>query len=48
VDDIGAKEIKIYINSQLVALQILEEYQAKEECSFEYLALVKEKIAKFS
>jgi ribonuclease HI len=48
VDDMGAKEIKIYINSQLVTLQVLEEYKAKEERSFEYLALVKEKIAKFS
>ncbi|GAU45802.1 hypothetical protein TSUD_87050 [Trifolium subterraneum] len=46
-DDVGAKEIKIYTDSQLVTSQVLGEYQAKNENLSEYLALVKERITKF-
>ncbi|GAU26664.1 hypothetical protein TSUD_314410 [Trifolium subterraneum] len=46
-EDVGAKEIKIYTDSQLVASQVLGEYQAKNDNLFEYLALVKERITKF-
>ncbi|GAU10211.1 hypothetical protein TSUD_423210, partial [Trifolium subterraneum] len=46
-EDVGAKEIKIYTDSQLVASQVLGEYQAKNENLSEYLALVKERITKF-
>ncbi|GAU41760.1 hypothetical protein TSUD_13610 [Trifolium subterraneum] len=46
-EDVGAKEIKIYTDSQLVASQVLGEYQAKNDNLSEYLALVKEKITKF-
>ncbi|GAU42913.1 hypothetical protein TSUD_86510 [Trifolium subterraneum] len=46
-EDVGAKEIKIYTDSQLVASQVLGEYQAKNDNLSEYLALVKERITKF-
>ncbi|CAJ2654489.1 unnamed protein product [Trifolium pratense] len=46
-EDMEAKEIKIYTDSQLVASQVLGEYQAKNDNLSEYLALVKEKITKF-
>ncbi|GAU26329.1 hypothetical protein TSUD_101620 [Trifolium subterraneum] len=46
-EDVGAKEIKIYTDSQLVASQVIEEYQAKNDNLSEYLALVKERITKF-
>ncbi|GAU45489.1 hypothetical protein TSUD_191080 [Trifolium subterraneum] len=46
VEDVGAKEIKIYTDSQLVASQVLGEYQAKNDNLSEYLALVKERITK--
>ncbi|MCI08173.1 putative gag polyprotein, partial [Trifolium medium] len=46
-EDVGAKEIKIYTDSQLVASQVLGEYQAKNNNLSEYLALVREKISKF-
>ncbi|MCI55846.1 hypothetical protein A2U01_0077097, partial [Trifolium medium] len=42
-----AKEIKIYTDSQLVASQVLGEYQAKNDNLSEYITLVKEKITKF-
>ncbi|MCI37356.1 putative gag polyprotein, partial [Trifolium medium] len=42
-EDVGAKEIKIYTNSQLVASQLQGEYQAKNDNLSEYLALVREK-----
>ena len=45
--DLGAKEIKIFIDSQLVASQVLGEYQAKNDNLYEYLALVRERITKF-
>ncbi|GAU39748.1 hypothetical protein TSUD_219910 [Trifolium subterraneum] len=45
--DVGAKEIKIYTDSQLVASQVLGDYQAKNDNLSEYLALVKERITKF-
>ncbi|GAU18799.1 hypothetical protein TSUD_80880 [Trifolium subterraneum] len=46
-EDVGAKEIKIYTDSQFVASQVLGEYQAKNDNLSEYLALVKERITKF-
>ncbi|CAJ2661783.1 unnamed protein product [Trifolium pratense] len=46
-EDMEAKEIKIFTDSQLVASQVLGEYQAKNDNLSEYLALVKEKITKF-
>ncbi|GAU32026.1 hypothetical protein TSUD_147220 [Trifolium subterraneum] len=46
-EDVGAKEIKIYTDSQLVASQVLGEYQAKNDNLSEYLTLVKERITKF-
>ncbi|GAU46452.1 hypothetical protein TSUD_402190 [Trifolium subterraneum] len=46
-EDVGAKEIKIYTDSQLVALQVLGEYHAKNDNLSEYLVLVKERITKF-
>ncbi|PNX57374.1 ribonuclease HI-like protein [Trifolium pratense] len=46
-EDMEAKEIKIYTDSQLVASQVLGKYQAKNDNLSEYLALVKEKITKF-
>ncbi|GAU47137.1 hypothetical protein TSUD_379150, partial [Trifolium subterraneum] len=46
-EDVGAKEIKIYTDSQLVASQVLGEYQAKNDNLSEYLALVEERITKF-
>jgi ribonuclease HI len=46
-EDVGAKNIKICTDSQLVASQVLGEYQAKNDNLSEYLSLVKDKIAKF-
>ncbi|CAJ2659887.1 unnamed protein product [Trifolium pratense] len=46
-EDMEAKEVKIFTDSQLVASQVLGEYQAKNDNLSEYLALVKEKITKF-
>ncbi|CAJ2636298.1 unnamed protein product [Trifolium pratense] len=47
-EDLRAKEIKIYTDSQLVASQVLGEYQTKNDNLSEYLVLVKEKITKFN
>ncbi|CAJ2663183.1 unnamed protein product [Trifolium pratense] len=46
-EDMEAKEVKNFTDSQLVASQVLGEYQAKNDNLSEYLALVKEKITKF-
>ncbi|GAU10863.1 hypothetical protein TSUD_424970, partial [Trifolium subterraneum] len=46
-EDVGSKDIKIYTDSQLVASQVLGEYQVKNDNLSEYLALVKERITKF-
>ncbi|GAU43325.1 hypothetical protein TSUD_390240 [Trifolium subterraneum] len=46
-EDIGAEEIKIFTDSQLVASQVSGEYQTKEERLLEYLNLIKKKLAKF-
>ncbi|MCI01817.1 putative protein NYNRIN-like, partial [Trifolium medium] len=46
-EDMQAKEIKIYTDSQLVASHVLREYQTKNDNLSEYLTLVKEKITKF-
>ena len=40
-EDLGAEEIIICTDSQLVALQVRGEYQAKNDNLFEYLTLVK-------
>ncbi|GAU19161.1 hypothetical protein TSUD_89260 [Trifolium subterraneum] len=47
VEDMGAEEIKIFTDSQLVAYQVSGEYQTKEERLLEYLNLIKTKLAKF-
>ncbi|CAJ2674684.1 unnamed protein product [Trifolium pratense] len=47
-EDLEAKEVKIYTDSQLVASQVLGEYQTKNDNLSEYLLLVKEKITKFN
>ncbi|KAK2427943.1 hypothetical protein QL285_026492 [Trifolium repens] len=47
-EDIGVRNIKICTDSQLVVSQVLGEYQAKNNNLFEYLTLVKDKIAKFA
>ncbi|GAU25741.1 hypothetical protein TSUD_216720 [Trifolium subterraneum] len=46
-EDMGAEEIKIFTDSQLVASQVLGEYQTKEERLLEYLTLIKTKLGKF-
>ncbi|GAU45070.1 hypothetical protein TSUD_85560 [Trifolium subterraneum] len=46
-EDMGAEEIKIFTDSQLVASQVSGEYQTKEERLLEYLNLTKTKLAKF-
>ncbi|GAU42817.1 hypothetical protein TSUD_288450 [Trifolium subterraneum] len=46
-EDMGAEEIKIFTDSQLVASQVSGEYQTKEERPLEYLNLIKTKLAKF-
>lgn len=45
--DLGAKEIKIYTDSQLVASQVRREYQAKNYNLFQYLNLLRERMTKF-
>ncbi|XP_058784827.1 uncharacterized protein LOC131659686 [Vicia villosa] len=47
-EDIGAREVKIYTDSQLVASHISGEYQAKNDVLAEYLTLVKDKMKKFA
>ncbi|GAU38515.1 hypothetical protein TSUD_396320 [Trifolium subterraneum] len=46
-EDMGADEIKIFTDSQLVASQVSGEYQTKEERLLEYLNFIKTKLAKF-
>ncbi|GAU37759.1 hypothetical protein TSUD_102760 [Trifolium subterraneum] len=46
-EDMGAEEIKIFTDSQLVASQVSGEYQTKEERLLEYLNLIKTKLANF-
>ncbi|GAU36139.1 hypothetical protein TSUD_316680 [Trifolium subterraneum] len=46
-EDIGAEEIRIFTDSQLVASQVSGEYQTKEERLLEYLNLIRAKLAKF-
>src|SRR3954465_3146706 len=45
-EDVGAREIKIYTNSQLVASHISGDYQTKNDVLAEYLALVKDRMKK--
>ncbi|XP_058757131.1 uncharacterized protein LOC131630360 [Vicia villosa] len=47
-EDIGAREVKIYTDSQLVASQISDDYQAKSDVLAEYLTLVKDKMKRFA
>ncbi|XP_058726454.1 uncharacterized protein LOC131597805 [Vicia villosa] len=47
-EDIGAREVKIYTDSQLVASHISGEYQAKNDVLAEYLALVRDKMKKIA
>src|SRR6266487_3749988 len=46
-EDMGAEEITIFTDSQLVASQVSGEYQTKEERLLEYLNLIRAKLAKF-
>ena len=46
-EDLGAEEVKVFTDSQLVASQIKGEYQAKSDHLAEYLTLVKHKLMKF-
>ncbi|GAU46761.1 hypothetical protein TSUD_92560 [Trifolium subterraneum] len=46
-EDLGAEEIKIFTDSQLVASQVSGEYQTKEERLLEYLNLIRTRLAKF-
>ncbi|PNX98274.1 gag-pol polyprotein, partial [Trifolium pratense] len=45
--DVGAREVKIFTDSQLVVSQVIGEYQAKNDHLQEYLRLVKEMLALF-
>ncbi|XP_058784353.1 uncharacterized protein LOC131659137 [Vicia villosa] len=47
-EDLGARIITIYTDSQLVAPQVIGDYQAKNELLIRYLAMVKEKIKNFA
>ncbi|XP_058759896.1 uncharacterized protein LOC131633201 [Vicia villosa] len=47
-DDVGAREVKIYTDSQLVSSQVNGDYQAKNDVLVEYPALVKDKIKNFA
>ncbi|XP_058761333.1 uncharacterized protein LOC131634723 [Vicia villosa] len=47
-EDVGAREVKIYTDSQLVASQVKGDYQAKNDVLVEYLALIKEKMKNFA
>ncbi|XP_058772207.1 uncharacterized protein LOC131646052 [Vicia villosa] len=47
-EDVGAREVKIYTDSQLVASQISGDYQAKNGVLVEYLTLIKDKMKIFA
>ncbi|XP_058764162.1 uncharacterized protein LOC131637579 [Vicia villosa] len=47
-EDVGAREVMIYTDSQLVASQVSDDYQSKNDTLAEYLTLVKEKMKRFS
>ncbi|XP_058724210.1 uncharacterized protein LOC131595762 [Vicia villosa] len=47
-EDVGAREVMIYTDSQLVASQVSGDYQAKNDTLAEYLSLVKEKMKGFA
>ena len=46
-EDLGAREVQIFTDSQLVVSQVRGEYQAKNDSLIEYLNLVKERMKKF-
>ena len=45
--DLGARKVKIYTDSQLVASQVTDEYQVREEPLQEYVQLVQTKMKEF-
>ncbi|PNX98240.1 gag-pol polyprotein [Trifolium pratense] len=45
--DVGAREVKIFTDSQLVVSQVIGEYQAKNDHLQDYLRLVREMLALF-
>ena len=47
VEDLGAREIQIFTNSQLVASQVQGGYQAKNNSLVEYLNLFREQTKRF-
>ncbi|XP_058722967.1 uncharacterized protein LOC131594783 [Vicia villosa] len=47
-EDVGAREVKIYTDSQLIASHVSGDYQAKNDVLAEYLMLVKDKMKKFA
>ena len=46
-EDLGAREVQVFTDSQLVTSQVRGEYQAKNDSLIEYLNLVKERMKKF-
>ena len=48
VSDLGAKEVKVYSNSQLVVNQVQGSFEAKDPWMMEYLQLVKQVIDHFA
>ena len=48
VSDLGAKEVKVYSNSQLVVNQVQGSFEAKDPWMMEYLRLVKQVIDHFA
>ena len=44
----GAEQIQVYIDSQLVVNQVLKKYEAREESMVAYLSLVREIMARLS
>ena len=48
VSDLGAKEVEVYSNSQLVVNQVQGSFEAKDPWMMEYLRLVKQVIDHFT
>ena len=46
-EDLGAREVQIFTDFQLVVSQVQGEYHAKNDSLIEYLNLVKERVKKF-
>ena len=47
-EDLGAEEVKIFMDSQLVASQVNKIYQVKSDTLAEYLVLVQNKMQQFT